>query len=263
MRSLGELVAGVAHELNNPISFVAGNVEHLRTYVGRLQQLLDAYARLPVSENQRAQIDAVRRELRVDEALADLPGLLDDCDEGARRTKQIVTELRTFARSDEREAWRPADLHHGLDSTLALLAHRLKDRITVHRDYGALPEVECLAGQINQVFMNLMANAADAIGQSGNIWITTRLTGDTTRPLAEICIRDDGSGMSADVQTRVFDPFFTTKEVGTGTGLGLSVSYGIAKRHHGRLSVESASGSGATFTLTLPVRGPSFRPEQP
>jgi signal transduction histidine kinase len=255
MRSLGELVAGIAHELNNPISFVSANVEHLRTYTERLRQALDAYARVPLPAEVHAQAAALRRELRIDQVLADLPGLLDDCEEGARRTKQIVNGLRSFSRSDEHDRWRPTDLHHGIESTLGLLASRLKDHIAVHRDFGVLPEVECVPGQMNQVFMNLLANAADALGtRPGNIWITTRPVSDGPRPEVTIAIRDDGPGIPTQLQSRIFEPFFSTKEVGQGTGLGLSVSYGIIQRHRGTLTIESSPGAGATFTITLPVQ---------
>ena len=255
MRSLGELVAGIAHELNNPISFVSGNVEHIRTYTDRLRRALDAYANAPLTAEARAQAEALRRELRIDQVLADLPGLLDDCEEGARRTKQIVSELRTFSRSDERDSWRATDLHRGIDSTLGLLTPRLKDRITVHRDFGDLPEVECVPGQMNQVFMNLLANAADALGQRvGNIWITTGRVPGGAEPMVTVTIRDDGPGIAPEVQARIFEPFFSTKEVGQGTGLGLSVSYGIVQRHRGTLTVESSPGQGATFTIALPVK---------
>ncbi len=261
MRGLGQLVAGVAHELNNPISFVSGNVEHLRTYIGRLREGLDAYAAVPLCAEDRTRFDALRRALRTDAVLADLPALLDDCEEGARRTKRIVTELRAFSRSDERETWQRADLHRGIDSTLALLAHRFTERIALHREFGTLPEVECLPGQLNQVFMNILANAADAIGtRHGNIWIVTRAhdggaPGEAAGTVT-IAIRDDGAGMPPEVCAKVFEPFFTTKAVGQGTGLGLSVSYGIVTRHHGTLSVESTPGGGATFAITLPVRQP-------
>ncbi|HVO22668.1 MAG TPA: ATP-binding protein [Candidatus Margulisiibacteriota bacterium] len=253
MRGLGQLVAGVAHELNNPISFVAGNIEQLRAYVQRLTAMLNAYAAAPLPAAERARLDALRHELRIDALVADLPALLDDCEEGTRRTTRIVGQLRSFSRSNERETWQHTDLHRGIDSTLALLAHRFADRITVHRQFGALPEVECLPGQINQVFMNLLANAADAIGgRPGNIWIATGVQDCSVT----ITIGDDGPGMPPEVCARVFEPFFTTKPVGKGTGLGLSVSYGIIARHHGTLAVDSTPGDGATFTITLPVRQP-------
>ena len=253
MRGLGQLVAGVAHELNNPISFVAGNIEYLRSYTQRLTTALDAYATAPLPADARARLDQTRRELRIDTVLADLPAMLDDCEEGARRTTRIVSQLRAFSRSNERETWQQTDLHGGIESSLALIAHRLADRIAVQREFGALPDVECLPGQINQVFMNLLANAADAIGgQRGTIWITTRHQEHSVA----ITIRDDGPGMSPETCARVFEPFFTTKPVGQGTGLGLSVSYGIVTRHHGSLHVDSTPGAGSTFTITLPVRQP-------
>ena len=262
MHALGQLVAGVAHELNNPISFVSANIEHLRLYVDRLTQLLDAYDAATIAPPDRERVETLKRDLRLSDVLADLPGLLADCEEGAQRTKRIVTELRTFSRSDEYERWRYIDIHQALESTLALLSYRLKNRVLVHRDFGELPEIECLPGQINQVLMNLLANAADAVGNAGNIWITTRTTesaaadGHTSEQVV-ITIRDDGAGIPADVQARIFDPFFTTKEVGKGTGLGLSVSYSIVGKHGGALSVVSAPGAGSTFTLRLPIEPPS------
>jgi signal transduction histidine kinase len=260
MRSLGELVAGVAHELSNPISFVSANVEHLRRYVNSLARGMEISSTLPLPPDERARFEAQRRHLRIEEALTELPQLLDDCEEGARRTKRIVNELRAFSRSDRQEAWERADVHRGIDSTLGLLSHRLKDRITVHRQFGELPEVECLSGPLNQVFMNILVNAADAIGQrTGNVWISTGLSridlpSEAGAPAVTIAIRDDGPGISKEARARIFDPFFTTKAVGEGTGLGLSVSYGIVKRHGGTLTVESTLGSGSTFTITLPVK---------
>jgi len=263
MHALGQLVAGVAHELNNPISFVSANIEHLRLYTDRLISLVNAYDRASLCDGDRARVEDLKRNFRLPDLLADLPGLLDDCEEGAQRTKRIVTELRTFSRSDESERWRRVDLHQCIESTLALLSHRLKNRVVVHRDFADLPEVDCLPGPINQVLMNLLANAADAIGDSGNIWITTRLADgapaprETTTSQAVISIRDDGAGISPEAQAHIFDPFFTTKDVGKGTGLGLSVSYGIVGRHHGTLHCVSAPGLGSTFTLSLPVEQPT------
>ncbi|HVN87905.1 MAG TPA: ATP-binding protein [Candidatus Binatia bacterium] len=258
MHALGQLVAGVAHELNNPISFVSANIEHLRLYVDRLTRLLDAYDAASLSTTDRVRIAELKTELRLREVLADLPGLLADCEEGAQRTKRIVIELRTFSRSDVYDRWRRIDIHQCIDSTLALLSHRLKNRVLVHRDFGELPEVECLPGQINQVLMNLFANAADAVGNAGNIWVTTRLAtacDSSSRNGWEVVVsvRDDGVGIPPEIQSHIFDPFFTTKDVGKGTGLGLSVSYGIVQKHGGVLAVDSVPGTGATFTMRLPV----------
>ena len=263
MHALGQLVAGVAHELNNPISFVSANIEHLRLYTDRLIALLNAYDEAQLSADDRKRVESLKLDFRLSDVIADLPGLLDDCEEGAQRTKRIVTELRTFSRSDEYERWRRVDLHQCIESTLALLSYRLKNRVVVHRDFADLPEVDCLPGQINQVLMNVLANAADAVGDSGNIWITTRVAdGAPWSPKAAtgqvvISIRDDGAGIPPETQAHIFDPFFTTKDVGKGTGLGLSVSYGIVERHHGVLRCESAPGLGSTFTLSVPVEQPT------
>jgi signal transduction histidine kinase len=159
-----------------------------------------------------------------------------------------VKDLRTFSRLGEANR-KLVDLHEGLDVSLRLLESRWRDRIVVHRDYGALPLVECDPGQLNQVFMNLLSNACDAIPREGNVWVATRADGDTV----SIAVRDDGIGMTADVARRVFDPFFTTKDVGGGMGLGLAISHGVVSAHGGRIEVESEPGRGTTFRVVLPV----------
>ncbi len=257
MRGLGALVAGVAHELNNPISFVAGNVEHLRSYVGSLQQILEAYDRLDLAAADRERIEALKSTLQIATISADLPVLLADCEEGAERTKQIVLGLRNFSRIDSGDSAQPADIRSGIDSTLALVGHRFRDRIEVHKDYGQVPEVECVLGQLNQVFLNLLVNAADACPErGGEVWIAVQRATLDGGDAVSIACRDNGTGIPADIVSRIFEPFFTTKPVGQGTGLGLSVSYAIIQRHHGSLAVESAPGAGTTFTITLPVRQP-------
>lgn len=255
MRSLGQLVAGVAHELNNPISFISANVEHVRRYTDRLTAALQAYAGLDLPTPARLRIDGIHSELRLESVLADLPMLLADCEEGARRSKEIVGELRTFSRNDEGAQWRTADLRRGIDSTIGLLGHRLKNHVAIHRHYCDDADIECLPGQINQVFMNVIANAADAIGdRAGNIWIDVSSTG--VDGAIRITIRDDGAGMAADVAARVFEPFFTTKEVGQGTGLGLAVCYAVVQRHRGRIEIESTPDVGTTITVVLPRKQP-------
>lgn len=234
MASLGRLVAGVAHEINNPVSFVAGSVELLR-------ERLDAAAAAATPEGQAP--------------LHEAEELLSIMARGAERTAAIVRDLRTFSRVDE-EARKPADLHEGLEVSLRLLHGHWKDRIDIHRDYATLPPVECDAGQINQVFMNLLSNACDAIPKRGNLWLTTRSDGERVH----ISIRDDGAGMNAEVASRVFDPFFTTKRVGDGTGLGLAISHGIVAAHGGRIWLESEPGKGTTFHVELPVHA-AARPE--
>jgi signal transduction histidine kinase len=229
MASLGRLVAGVAHEINNPVSFIASSVAPLRTRLAALA------AETP------PEVAALLREAE------EIVGVMA---RGAERTAAIVKDLRSFSRLGE-AARKPVDLHEGLDMSIRLLEPRWRDRIVIHRDYGPLPRVECDPGQMNQVFMNVIANACDAIAGHGNVWIATRAEGDAVT----VTIRDDGAGMEPAVMARVFDPFFTTKDVGGGTGLGLAIAHGIVTGHGGRILVESAPGRGATFRIVLPLTG--------
>jgi len=228
MKSLGQLVAGVAHELNNPIGFVHANL-----------QLLDEYIRKLV-EAQRSETDAER----VREAIAKL---LSRSREGTERVKKIVQDLRTFSRMDQAEL-QDTDLHEEIDRTLGLMEPRFKNGVDVERDYGRLPRVRCYVGQLNQVFLNLLMNACDAMEDHGRIRIRTRATPEGVR----LEFHDDGPGIPENVRSRIFDPFFTTKPVGVGTGLGLSLSHGIVERHGGRIAVESEPGEGTTFVIDLP-----------
>jgi signal transduction histidine kinase len=226
MASLGRLVAGVAHEINNPVSFIATSIPPLR------QRLAQAAAAAPPS---------AAKALREAE---DLVGIMA---RGAERTAAIVKDLRSFSRLGEATR-KPADLQAGLEVSLRLLEPRWRDRITIHRDYGPLPLVECDPAQLNQVFMNLLANACDAIAGRGNIWVTTCVEGDTV----VIAIRDDGVGIAPELLGRIFDPFFTTKEVGAGTGLGLAISLSLVAAYGGQIDVESPPGGGTTFRVVLP-----------
>jgi len=229
MKSLGQLVAGIAHELNNPIGFVHANLQLLDEYVEKL------------IEAQQAGTDTQLVKERIAKLLA-------RSREGTERVKQIVQDLRTFSRVDQAEI-QEVDLHEEIDRTLALMEPRFKDSIEVVRDYGDLPRVRCYPGQLNQVFMNLLMNACDAMGDEGTIRIQTR----PTEMGVELRFSDDGPGMSPEVAGRIFDPFFTTKAVGVGTGLGLSLSHGIIERHGGSIRVESQAGRGATFIIDLPL----------
>ena len=229
MKSLGQLVAGVAHELNNPIGFVHANL-----------QLLDEYMRKLV-EGQRTESDTQR----VQDAITKL---LERSREGTTRVKKIVQDLRTFSRMDQAEL-QDADLHEEIERTLRLMEPRFKNHIAVEKNFGDIPRVRCYVGQLNQVFLNLLMNACDAIERDGTVRITTR-------PIADgVCLEfeDDGPGIPEDVRSRIFDPFFTTKPVGVGTGLGLSLSHGIIERHGGRIWVESEPGQGTTFHIELPL----------
>ena len=232
MASLGRLVAGVAHEINNPVSFIATSVVPLR---------------------RRLEIAAEDAPPEVVKLLREAEEIVDVMARGAERTAAIVKDLRSFSRLGEATR-KLVDLHEGLDVSVRLLEPRWRDRIVVHRDYGALPFVECDPGQVNQVFVNLIANACDAIAGTGNLWITTRAADG----VVTVTVRDDGPGMTPEVRQRIFDPFFTTKDVGGGTGLGLAVSHGVVAAHGGRIEVESAPGAGATFRVVLPIAAPTL-----
>jgi len=250
MASLGLLVAGVAHELNNPISYVSNNLEFIEEYTERLAGIIEAYGNPgPATGGGRRGGDQRRDTDRFDATRETLQELIASCKEGADRVKKIVLDLRAFSRTDD-IGQVPADLHAGLESTLNLLGKQYQDRIRAHRDYGELPEVECYPGQINQVFMNLLQNAVQAIPAAGDLWITTRSEGDWVT----VSILDNGGGIPQENLSKVFDPFFTTKPVGAGTGLGLSISYGIIKKHGGRIRAHSRLNEGTEFVVELPVR---------
>jgi signal transduction histidine kinase len=229
MKSLGQLVAGVAHELNNPIGFVHANLQLLDEYIDKLV------------EGQRTESDTAR----IQEAIGKL---LERSREGTTRVKKIVQDLRTFSRMDQAEL-QDADLHEELERTLRLMEPRFKGSIRVERDFGDLPRVRCYPGQLNQVFLNLLINSCDAIEGEGMIRIRTRPVPGGVR----LEFEDDGPGIPEDVRSRIFDPFFTTKPVGVGTGLGLSLSHGIIERHGGRIWVEGEPGEGAHFVIELPL----------
>jgi two-component system, NtrC family, sensor kinase len=251
MISLGELVAGVAHELNNPIAFIYSNMLHMIEYVKKLKLVVVEYrkalAGLPPKERER--LLGLERDLEIDYILEDMVELTQSCVDGANRTKEIVLGLRTFSRMDE-STFKEADLHEGLRNTLKLLSSEFRARIQVHEDFGDLPLVECNSSQMNQVFMNLISNAAQAIQGKGEIWLRTRRESGQ----AVIEIEDSGSGMSKQTMEKIFDPFFTTKKVGEGTGLGLSIAYGLVQKHQGTIHVDSQPGRGSRFTIRIPLR---------
>ena len=248
MASVGQLVAGVAHELNNPIGFIYSNVTTLEDFVRRLRAMLEAYRAAPLAEGDRARLQAEWDTRKVDYALKYLDSMIQGIREGAERARKIVRDLRVFARTQD-DVWQSVDIHEEIESSLTLLNHLLKDRVSVHRKYGDLPEVECIRSQMDQVFLNLLANAAQAIPGLGAITIETRRDG----PTAVIGIADTGPGIPPEIMDRVFDPFFTTKPVGEGTGLGLSISYEIVKKHGGEIRAESPAEGGAIFTVRIPI----------
>ena len=250
MASLGLLAAGVAHELNNPAGFIYGNVDVLKKYVVKLKQCLIAYDGLVLPPNQAATIGKVKTESDYDNILNDLDSVLADCLLGAERIRDVVQNLRLFSRLDEAEIKR-VDLNEGIESTVRLLSMYYKSgKITLLRDYGELPLINCYAAQLNQVWMNLLVNAAQAVGdREGEVRIKTRFADGRVT----VSVTDNGAGISPEDVKKVFDPFFTTKPVGEGTGLGLSISHGIIEQHGGTIAVDNVPGEGTTFTITLPV----------
>jgi signal transduction histidine kinase len=250
MASLGQFVAGIAHEINNPLDFIQGNMFCLREYVGTMTEAVSQYERIATGADPslRESLDSLRHKLDLDTVIEDLDSTFEGCAEGIERTNTLVRDLRTFSRLDQPELM-PADLHEALDSTLNLLRSKLSG-IEVVREFGDIPEVECLAGQMNQVFMNLIANAADALDGSGAITIRSQIL-EPERVVIEI--EDDGCGIEGKDLERIFDPFFSTKAVGQGTGLGLSISYGIVSRHGGTIRARSAVGQGTCFRVELPM----------
>ncbi len=257
LSALGQLAAGMAHEINNPVGFVRSNFESLQRYVTDLLRLIDAYRTAEPSissPDTAAELAAMRDKLDLEFLREDIPTLLHQSLDGIDRIRGIVQDLKDFSRSESSQGWSWADLHQGIDSTLKIAASELRTSVSVVKEYATLPLVQCLPAQINQVVLNLLVNAAHAISPArGVITITTRTQGED----AVIEVRDTGRGIDPEVVPRIFDPFFTTKPVGQGTGLGLSVSYGIAKKHNGRIEVESVVGEGTVFRLVLPIFQPN------
>jgi len=250
MASLGQLAAGVAHELNNPAGFIYSNIDLLKGYIERLKRCLFDYDQLALAPEAAEQIRAIKKEIDYDNIVAELDSILSDCYVGAERIRDVVQNLRLFSRLDEPAVTR-VDLNEGIEATVRLLPDYYKSgSIRLVRDYGEVPQVNCYAAQLNQVWMNLLVNAAQAIDSAdGEVRIATRCKGQT----AVVSVSDTGPGIPGERLGKIFDPFFTTKPVGEGTGLGLSISHGIVERHGGRIEVESTPGRGTTFTISLPV----------
>jgi two-component system NtrC family sensor kinase len=254
MISLGQLVAGVAHELNNPIGFIYSNMSHLRDYSEKLIKMVE------VAEKDPAKLPALKLDYEYDYIVKDMPKLISSCEDGARRTKDIVLGLRNFSRLEEAKL-KEIDVHESLDTTLNLLAGETKNRVQIHKLYEPVPRVACYASQVNQVFMNILSNALQAIEGPGHIWISTQPLRDNSdkQGRVQISIQDSGKGMKPETLEKIFDPFFTTKGVGQGTGLGLSISYGIIESHGGEITVRSEVGVGTEFIIVIPVYPPANR----
>lgn len=250
MASLGQLVAGIAHEIKNPLNFIYGNTEFLSKYVDQLQKLIGFIEdRASLSRADEEAVEAFKNQINYSFLRQDLETLIRNFEEGAKRIHAIIGDLRTFSRM-ESDDFRKVDIHEQIDLALSLLQHEYRGRIEISKEYEELPETECHPGKMNQVFMNLLLNACQAITGQGNIKILTRAEEKSIR----ISIEDDGEGIEAKDLERIFEPFFTTKPVGTGTGLGLSISYAIIQQHQGTIAVESEPGKGTRFTIRLPVR---------
>lgn len=258
MASIGQLAAGVAHEINNPIGFVYSNIGTLDRYVEDVFGLLEAYERMEGSVTDGsalAEIRAQKARIDLDFLKDDTRDLMRECRDGITRVKKIVQDLKDFSHLDAGDDFQWADLHAGLDSTLNIVSNELKYKAEIVKEYGALPEIECLPSQLNQVFLNMLVNAGHAIESRGVITIRTGLDEEGSGVWVEFA--DTGKGIAANHLERIFDPFFTTKPVGKGTGLGLSLSYGIVQKHGGHVAVASEVGKGTTFRIWLPVRQPS------
>lgn len=265
MASVGVLAAGVAHEINNPIAFVTSNLNSLNDYHRDMFKVLDAYAAFddgsPDEGADVASVVALKQQLQIDDIREDVGQILEECKDGLARVRRIVDDLKGFSRTSETE-WQWADMHKELDRTLSIASNEIKYHADVVKIYGDLPQIQCIPSQINQVFLNLLVNAAHAMESRGQITITT-LVATVPKDLepqagdddewACIKVADTGPGIDADTLSRIFEPFFTTKVVGKGTGLGLSVSYGIIQSHNGHIIADSEPGLGTTFTIWLPV----------
>ena len=251
MASVGQLAAGVAHEINNPIGYVHSNLTSLRVYLSDIFSILDAYERvertLPANSSHLNSIRSLKQQIDLPYVRSDIANLFAESVEGVARVEKIVRDLKDFSHVDEAE-WQSADINAGLDITLNVARHELKYKADVIKHYGVLPKIECLPSQLNQVFLNILVNAAQAIESRGTITIRTSDEPDA----AVVEISDSGKGIDPAHVNRIFDPFFTTKPVGVGTGLGLSVSYGIIQKHGGTIQAHSEVGQGTTFTIRIP-----------
>ncbi len=255
MASIGQLAAGVAHEINNPMGFIISNLNTLKRYSERVSEYLTAQTATVERCSEKCgnadvltEIAEKKKALKIDYITGDLNNLIKESLEGADRVKKIVQDLKNFSRVDESE-FKTADINSGLESTINIVWNELKYKATLVKEYGDIPLTVCNPGQLNQVFMNLLVNAAHAIEKQGEIRVRTWFE----RGLINITISDSGTGISQENQRRIFEPFFTTKEVGKGTGLGLSIAYDIIKKHNGIIKVDSEVGKGTTFTISIPA----------
>ncbi|MDO8990106.1 MAG: ATP-binding protein [Sideroxyarcus sp.] len=256
MAAIGQLAAGIAHEINNPVGFVTSNLKTLDIYKQDMLEILDAYEALEAActsdETALLKIHSLKQQKDFSFLRTDVDQLISESRQGMARVAKIVRDLKDFAHAENQE-WLWADLNSGLDSTLNIIWNEIKYHCTLNKAYGDIPKVYCMASQINQVLLNLLVNAAQAIPEKGEITVRTGQIGDEV----SIAISDTGSGIPAETLPRIFEPFFTTKPVGKGTGLGLAISFDIVHKHKGRIEVESSVGKGTAFTVWLPINPPA------
>ncbi|WP_017305502.1 sensor histidine kinase [Spirulina subsalsa] len=251
MSSLGQMVAGIAHEINNPVNFIYGNLSHIEEYSETLLELIELYQKEypKVNHELAEQIEDSDLEFMRE----DLPAILQSMRMGSERIRQIVLSLRNFSRLDD-SSKKAVNIHEGIDSTLVLLNNRIKKEIEIIKDYGKLPDVPCYPAQLNQVFMNLLSNAIDALSENKTQpYKQIKIHTEALENLVKITIADNGVGIPESIRSKLFDPFFTTKPIGKGTGLGLAISYKIIEKHEGKIKVDSTPGEGTAFTLILPL----------
>jgi signal transduction histidine kinase len=254
MASVGQLAAGVAHEINNPIGYINSNLTSLKNYIDNLLALVAIYEKAEATSadaEQLAHIKAFKQKIDLEYLKTDVLDLLEESHEGATRVKKIVQDLKDFSHLGGNDDWQWINLHAGLESTLNIINNEIKYKAKIVKEFGNLPEVKCLPHQLNQVFMNLLVNASHAIEKEGIITLRTGTENDQ----AWVEISDTGKGIAPEHLSKIFDPFFTTKPVGIGTGLGLSVSYAIIKKHQGEIQLTSQLGQGTTFRIILPIAG--------
>ena len=250
MASLGQLVAGIAHEIKNPLNFIYGNTDFLKRYVENLKRLVKLYEKkVSLDEGERKAIESLKEDIHYSFMMQDLDTLVRNFEEGAKRIHAIIADLRTFSRMDSGDRLEAVDIREPVELALNLLQNQYRNRIQIHRKYGEVPQVRCHSGKMSQVFMNLISNACQAISEDGDIWIRT-FSQDGS---AIIEVEDNGMGIEQEHLDKVFEPFFTTKPVGKGTGLGLSISYGIIQQHQGSIAVESEKGKRTKFRIRLPL----------
>jgi signal transduction histidine kinase len=258
MASLGQLTAGIAHEINNPINFITSNIQPLRRDIADVVEMVQAWRNIP-TEQAAQRVEELRRkadEIGLDETITELGEIVESIAEGSHRTAEIVRGLRNFSRLHEDDL-KDMDINDGVRSTLAVLTPQFKDRVQFDMDLGIPVPVECFPGKVNQLLMNLLTNAAQAtLARPGDVERRVKITTRNTPDGVEVRISDNGIGMSPEVQARIFEPFFTTKPVGEGTGLGMAIVYGIVEEHHGTISITSAPNEGTTIAMGLPLRQP-------